>query len=267
MTEPNVEIEAPTFEEAVRDAADRLGVEPSALGLNVIDPGRSAASGGGYRPVRLQAWIRPPNAPPDGAHRGAGRAARSYDEAPRRGGADRPARRAESYGPPPPPLDPSLITSAHVEQVRGFVAGIAERLPFPARVTAEKTNHGIRVAIDAGEHDPLLIGPEGATLEAMQHLVSRMMRSHAHNEGVPRLEVDAGGFRDQRNEELREMARALIEQVRRTGEDATSDPLPPSERRIVHLEVAEAPGMTSLSVGSQVEKRVIVRRADGAQGA
>jgi spoIIIJ-associated protein len=267
MNEPTVEIEAPTFEEAVRDAAGRLGVEPGALGLNVIDPGRSAASEGGYRPVKLQAWVRSPSAPPDGAHPGTGRAARAYDDEPRRGyGPARPARHAESYGPPPPPLDPSLITAAHVQQARLFAAGIAETLPFPAQVEAERTTHGIRVTIAAGERDPLLIGPEGETLEAIQYLLSRMMRGRARSESAPRLEVDVAGFRDRKNEELRELARALIEQAQRTGEDAMSDLLPPSERRIVHLEVAQVPGMASLSVGSSVEKRVIVRRADPGEG-
>src|SRR5262245_16969582 len=261
MNEQGVEIEAPTFEEAVRDAAHRLGVDPAALGLDVLDPGRSAASSGGYRPVKLRAWIRPPSTPPDGARPGAGRGPRTGGDEHRRGPA-RHARPTESYGPPPPPLDPALITPEHVERARQFTAGIMDGLGSSATVAAERTTHGIRVSIDAGDRDPLLIGPEGQTLAAIQYLVSRMMRSRSPDEGVPRLEADVAGYRDRRNEELRELARELIEQARRTGEEALSDPLPPSERRILHLEVAETPGMTSLSIGAHVEKRVVVRLAE-----
>jgi spoIIIJ-associated protein len=266
MNEQGVEIEAPTFEEAVRAAAARLGVESTALGLDVLDPGRSAASSGGYRPVKLRAWVRSPSEPPDGAHPGTGRASRPSGGE-RRHGPDRPVRHAESYGPPPPPLDPARITPEHIEQARAFAAGMVESMGFPANVSGERTKHGIRVAIAAGERDPLLIGSEGQTLTAIQYLVSRMMRSRSLDEGVPRLEVDVAGYRDRRNEELRELARELIEQARRTGEEALSEPLPPSERRIVHLEVAEAPGMTSLSIGAHVEKRVVVRRADAGDDA
>ena len=270
--EPTVDGEGPSFGEAVRDAADQLGLEPDELSIEILDPGRSADSSAGYRPVKIRARRRPPQAPPDGAGsvRREGRPTRSYERdrserGPRhrreREGSLRPE--SSSYGPPPPPMDPSKITPEIVAMVRELSAGIVESMEFPARVDAEKTSHGIRVAIDAGENDQFLIGKDGETLAAFQHLLGRMVRARMPEESPPRVEVDVAGYRDRQINKLRETARELMDEVRRTGEEVTTEPLPASERRIVHLEVAENPGMETVTVGDGYYKRVVVRRATG----
>jgi spoIIIJ-associated protein len=158
-------------------------------------------------------------------------------------------------------MDPAKITPALVEDVRTLAAGMLEHMEFPGKVDAERTSHGIRVAIDAGERDQFLVGRDGETLAALQHLLGRMMRAKMRDEAPPRIEVDVAGFRDRQIERLRELARELMEEARQSGEEVTTEPLPASERRIVHLEVAESPGMETVTVGDGYYKRVIVRRA------
>jgi len=160
-------------------------------------------------------------------------------------------------------MDPAKITPEIVDMVRELSAGIVENMEFPATVDAEKTSHGIRIAIDAGENDQYLIGKDGETIAALQHLLGRMVRARMPEESPPRVEVDVAGFRDRQITKLREMARELMDEVRRTGEEMTTDPLPASERRIVHLEVAEHEGMETVTVGDGYYKRVVVRRATG----
>ena len=65
--ETAVEAEAPTFGEAVNDAAVRLGVKTEDLSIEILDPGRSENSAGGFRAVRIRARRRAPDTPPDGA--------------------------------------------------------------------------------------------------------------------------------------------------------------------------------------------------------
>jgi spoIIIJ-associated protein len=263
--EPTVDAEAPTFGEAVRDAADQLGLEPGDLAIEIVDPGRSAESSGGFRPVKIRARRRPPDTTPDGV-----RAAGAGPGMARRFDRGRPGRRegpyraeATAYGPPPPPMDPSKITPEIVQMVHDLSAGILESMAFEAKVDAAKTSHGIRVAIDAGENDQYLIGKDGETLAAFQHLLGRMIRARMPEESPPRVEVDVAGFRDRQIDKLRELARDLMEEVRQTGEEVTTEPLPASERRIVHLEVAEAEGMETVTVGDGYYKRVVIRRATG----
>jgi len=257
----SIHIEAASYGDAVSQAADQLGVSPKDLGVEVLDPGRSANSLGGFRPVKLKAWRRDPTAPPDGAGRIPASAVRRQSSAV--GEMNRGGRRgapAESYGPPPPPLDPARITPELVESVRSIAEGIVEQMGFSPTVKAEKTRDGVRVAVDAGERDQFLIGRDGETLAALQHLVARMLRARAPEDAIPRVEVDVAGDRERRVESLRELARELIEEVRETGHEAATEPLSAIERRVVHLEVAEAEAFTSTSIGDGLFKRVIIRR-------
>jgi len=270
---PGLLIEADDFNMAVADAAGRLGVKPADLGIQVIDPGRSAASAAGFRPVRIRAWKRDASEAPDGARPGGpasrqgGRGPRDEWSGPR--GPRRSFERGEprAYGPPPPPMDPALITPELVEQARSLCEGLVRSMGFEATASGSKTKHGIRVGIDAGANDQYLIGPDGETLSAIQYMVARMVRARLREDSMPRIEVDAAGFRDRRNEELRELARGLMDEVRRTGEEALTDPLPASERRIVHLEVAETPGMATETIGEGEYKRIIVRQGAPEGGA
>lgn len=264
--ETAVEAEAPTFGEAVYDAAVRLGVKTEDLAIEILDPGRSADSSGGFRPVRIRARRRAPDAPPDGAGtapRGTGRRSGGYERGDRYA---RPRERREpaSYGPPPPPMDPARITPEIVATVRDLAKGILDAMGFRATIEAGKTQHGIRIGIDAGENDQYLIGKDGETLAAFQHLLGRMIRAKMPDESPPRIEVDAAGYRDRQIERLRELARELMDEARATGAEVTTEPLPASERRIVHLEVAEVPGMETVTIGDGYYKRVVVRQTTGA---
>lgn len=271
MSEGNgIQTEGETFQDAIAAASAQLGLRSTELGIEIIDPGASAESSTGYRPVRIRAWQRDPDASPDGLRKPAPgaprRASSSYDD---RGGRDRGSRRPApvSYGPPPPPMDPEKITPELVADVRDLAEGILEHMEFPATVDAEKTRHGIRVAVNAGERDQFLIGPDGETLAALQHLLGRMIRAKMPEEAPPRLEVDVAGYRDRQIEALREMARELIETAKSSDDEVTTEPLPASERRIVHLEVAEVPGMETVTIGDGHYKRVVIRRGSASNAA
>src|SRR5262245_32811629 len=268
--EPRQEIhtEGETFQDAVAAASAQLGLKSTELAIEIIDPGAGASSSTGFRPVRIRAWRRDPDASADGLKKPAPGAPRrsspsgSYDDGGRRahhGGPRRPA--PVNYGPPPPPMDPEKITPELVESVRSMADGIVKHMEFPATVSAEKTRHGIRVAVTAGDWDQFLIGPEGETLAALQHLLGRMVRARMPDEAPPRLEVDVAGYRDRQIEALREVARDLIQAAKQSGDEVTTEPLPASERRIVHLEVAEVPGMETVTIGDGHYKRVVIRRA------
>src|SRR5258705_7289952 len=106
--EPSEDIhtEGETFQDAVAAASAQLGLKSTELAIEIIDPGASAESSTGFRPVRIRAWRRDPDASADGLKKpGPGAPRRSigaYDDGGRRshhGAARRPA--PVSYGPPP----------------------------------------------------------------------------------------------------------------------------------------------------------------------
>jgi len=262
MTEESIDIEAASYPEAIAEACSRLNLSPGDLAIDIVDPGSSESSRLGYRPVKLKVRRRDPQAAPDGAGRAPARH-RTADSDYARGHRDASHRaRPRDSGPPPPPLDPALVTPEMVTMVGDLVGGLVEAMQFTgATVEASKSSHGIRVGVNAGEFDDYLVGPDGETLAALQHLLTRMVRSKMRGSPVPRLEVDVAGYRDRQIEALRQMARDLMEEVLGGAPEATTDPLPASERRIVHLEVAESSECETVTVGDGFYKRVIIRRA------
>jgi spoIIIJ-associated protein len=257
-----VVVEASRFEEAIAEAAARLGISASELRIHVIDPGRSETAEGGFRPVRIRAWKRGSREAPDGARPGAAADRGAGDDESPRSRRSMERREPRFYGPPPPPMDPDRITPELVEQTRALCEGLVRSMGFEARAVGSKTKHGIRIDVDADEQNQYLIGRDGEALGSIQYLVARMLRANLREDSMPRIEVDVAGFRESRNEELREIAHVLMEEARRTGGEAVSEPLPAAERRVVHLEVAEAPGLTTVTIGEGEYKRVVVRTGE-----
>ena len=115
---------------------------------------------------------------------------------------------------------------------------------------------GSRAAVSiVGAELSRLVGPDGATLEALQELT----RLAVHREtGVrSRLMLDVGGYRARRRDELGELGRSTARQVRESGEPVLLAPMTPFERKVVHDAVAAA-GLSSESEGVEPRRFVVV---------
>jgi len=101
-----------------------------------------------------------------------------------------------------------------------------------------------------------LIGPDGATLEALQELTRLAV---AQSTGVrSRLMLDIGGFRAKRRADLTSLASAAAERVAQSRQPERLAPMNPFERKVVHDVVAAAPGVRSESEGEEPNRRVVV---------
>ena len=136
-----------------------------------------------------------------------------------------------------------------VEFLRRFVAALG----IDTAIEVEQTADGSRINL-TGEQAELLLRHRGEPLKALQHVVE-MAYGRAHDEGR-RVFVDALSYRKGKDIELQQMAKFLAEKVRQTGQDQQLGPLNPYERRLVHLAVAEVPGVTSESIGDAFSKTV-----------
>ncbi len=120
----------------------------------------------------------------------------------------------------------------------------------------------VQVTFRTGESDGLLIGRKGETLQAMQHILTRIA-GRRFDGRTPEITVDVAGYRERRAEQLRQLALTLAKRVERTGRRAMTEPLPAGERRIVHRLVAELPDVQSHTAGQGSQKRVILTPARG----
>src|SRR5437773_5314301 len=136
-----------------------------------------------------------------------------------------------------------------------FLGRVIAALGIDARVAVEDTADGPRLNL-TGDEAELLVRHRGEPLKALQHIVdSSYGRSM---EGDKRVFVDALEYRKGKDIELRQMAKFLAEKAKQSGTDQQLGPLNPYERRIVHLAVAEIPGVSTESAGAAFSKTVLI---------
>ena len=136
-----------------------------------------------------------------------------------------------------------------------FLSRVIAALGIDAKVAVEDTADGPRLNL-TGDEAELLVRHRGEPLKALQHIVdSSYGRSM---EGDKRVFVDALEYRKGKDIEMRNMAKFLAGKVKESGMDQQMGPLNPYERRIVHMAVAEVPGVTTESVGDAFSKTVLI---------
>jgi spoIIIJ-associated protein len=107
-----------------------------------------------------------------------------------------------------------------------------------------------------GDDLSLLIGPKGATLAALQTITRLIVAKNLSN-GVNLL-VDVEGYRQRRETQLRGLARRIAEQVVQRGRAMSLEPMPASERRLIHLELRDHPQVRTESVGEGDRRKVTI---------
>lgn len=140
-------------------------------------------------------------------------------------------------------------TLAIVDFLTRVTAAFGIRTP----VDVEQSADGPRVNL-SGEEAELLVRHRGEPIKALQHIVDMAYGRTLADE--KRVFIDALAYRQGKDVELRQMAKLLAEKARQSGIDQQLGPLNPYERRIVHMAVAEVPGVTTESVGDAFSKTV-----------
>lgn len=108
-----------------------------------------------------------------------------------------------------------------------------------------------------GDDAGLLIGRRGDTLKALQFLVKYLV-SQKLDANVNIL-VDVEGYQDRRYQSLMSMARRVAQRVADSGRPITLEPMPPNERRIVHIALADHHRVTTESTGTGSSRQVVVQ--------
>jgi spoIIIJ-associated protein len=108
-----------------------------------------------------------------------------------------------------------------------------------------------------GDDLGILIGRRGQTLAALQYVL-RLIVGHKTETWVPII-VDAEGYKERRYEALKALALRMADHVKTRGSPFTLEPMPPYERRIVHLALADNPAVYTESIGEGESRKVVIR--------
>jgi spoIIIJ-associated protein len=141
-----------------------------------------------------------------------------------------------------------------------FVKQVTSAMGLTLEAALEETPDHLRVNL-TGDGADVLLRRKGEALDALQVIVNTAFRRDAR--GDRHYLIDALGFRRDKDEELRQMARFLMDKAKTTGTPQEIGPLNPYARRLVHLTVAEDPAMSSESIGDAFLKTVVISRQHG----
>jgi spoIIIJ-associated protein len=210
-------------------------------------------------PAEDRQQVPPKTATPRGETAASGRGPRAQEPLPS-GGPTSPKDGLAGAGE-----DKSAVA---VLQGKDILQGLVDRMNLRAHVevvpqSEAEAEEGDRVQVlnVVGEDLGVLIGRQNEVLSALE-LITRLMvnqRVHTRSDFV----VDVNGYRAKRAESLRKLALRMADQAVESGRTAALEPMPPAERRIIHLALRDHPKVTTQSVGEGDRRKVtIVPRRD-----
>ncbi len=241
-----VEGSGKTVDEAIESALAELGATREEVEFEVLDEGRHGVLGVGGAPVKVRVW-RAGEAPDDGATAPAAEGAAAEGETKGEGTA------AEGDEPEEDEAEFAAQMLDKLMALMGIEADVSIR-------DAETPGDGLGMAIAVldveGEDLGILIGRRGETLSSLQYLLNLMVSQQLGEQLF--FTVDVEGYRQRRERTLNAIARRTADQVKRTKRPVTLDPMPPNERRIIHLVLSEDRYVSTSSIGEGEGRKVCV---------
>jgi spoIIIJ-associated protein len=144
------------------------------------------------------------------------------------------------------------------EQLRELLEALIEAFGVDADVVMTVTDDELRGAVE-GPQAEALVGPDGAVIEAVQHLAQRIV---LRGIGGVRVVVDAAGYRGRREDVLRAEADRVADQALGEGREIALRAMPAAERRFLHEYLRERGDVTTHSEGDEPRRRLVIAPPD-----
>ena len=169
------------------------------------------------------------------------------------------AERAERPAPQPKPIV-DLGEECHdekSEQIRAFLKGLLEHMDSNAEVKVYESEKGRYKVFLEGDKLGALIGRRGETLDAIQQLTNYSI-NRGSEKNRARVQVDAENYREKREQSLERLAEKVAGKVTKYRRNVTLEPMNAYERHVIHTALQDTPGVTTFSIGTEPNRRVVV---------
>ena len=167
---------------------------------------------------------------------------------------ERPERKDEPQPVPARELGEE-VDDEKAQAIKKFLTGLLEHMEADAAIKVYQPESGRYKVILEGEHMGALIGRRGETLDAIQQLTSYAVNRNGNR---VRIQLDAEGYREKREQSLRHLARKVAGKVVRYHRSVTLEPMNAYERHVIHIALQDVPNVTTYSTGVDPNRRVIV---------
>jgi spoIIIJ-associated protein len=140
-----------------------------------------------------------------------------------------------------------------------FVNGLVEAMGLTGTVTSTVLDDDDVVEVEVeGDELGLLVGPKGATLQALEELTRAAVNREAGGQAA-RIRVDVAGYKAKRRVALSAFTRKIVDEVLESGEARALEPMGSADRKTVHDTVNEIEGVETTSEGEDPRRYVVIR--------
>jgi spoIIIJ-associated protein len=240
----SIEVEGKTPEEAIEKALEVLDAPREKVKVEVLDEGTKGLFGMiGSKLAKVKATLldldddsEPKPAP-------------SEEFVPR--------STVSATKPPRPITDEPQKTSKKDVPAKEVLEKLLRHMGFDATVQQKKAGEKAILSIEAGEESSILIGKRGRNLNALQYIVNRICGKM--DEGARPVTIDIEGYRQRRKDSLESMARRLASKAKSSRREMETEPLPASDRRLIHMALKDDKGVQTQSSGDGPYKNVVIK--------
>lgn len=264
MENDSVQVSAATVEEAIEKGLAHLGLTRDRVTVQVVDHGSRGLLGLGARDavvrlIPIEAQKTEPEAPPSTEPTRAPEPPATSERA-RAEAASAPVQ-ARPAPAPRDTVDVEWTPDQVAETARQTLAELLGKMGVEAQVRIRQPegedSESAPLTLDIeGDGLDILIGNQGRVLNSLQY-ITRLIVSREVERWV-NLVVDVDHYKQRRAKSLQELANRIAERVARTQQPVALEPMPPNERRAIHIALRDHPSVTTQSVGKGDNRKVTI---------
>ena len=279
-----IDVTGKTEEEAISKALAQLGMDRDDVSVEILERAKSGFLGMGAKPARVRVTYGPDEAPmeevavpvkpavvekpekkeepqPKPQQPKQPRPQQSRPQQPKQAKQAKPQPKREEKAAPveksaAPAVDLPECTDDNAVRITAFLTGLLEHMDSPAAVKVYEEEKGRYKVILEGQKLGALIGRRGETLDAIQQLTNYAVNSGS--EKRIRVHVDAENYRARREASLESLAMKVAGKVKKYRRSVTLEAMNAYERHVIHAALQDVKGVTTYSVGTEPNRRVVV---------
>ena len=267
-----IDVTGKTEEEAISSALAQLGMDRDDVSVEILERAKSGFLGMGAKPARVRVTYGPDEAPMEEITAPVKPAVTEKKEEPRKEQPKpqqpkkeqpkakpqpkREEKQPEAAAPEMPAQELPECRDDNALRIAAFLTGLLEHMDSPAAVKVYEEEKGRYKVILEGQKLGALIGRRGETLDAIQQLTN-----YAVNSGKDkriRVHVDAENYRARREASLESLAMKVAAKVKKYRRSVTLEAMNAYERHVIHAALQDVKGVTTYSVGTEPNRRVVV---------
>ena len=273
-----IDVTGKTTEEAIANALAQLGMSRDDVSVEILAQAKSGFLGLGASPAKVRVTYGPDEATMDDVvlptfekpvkkEPAPKKAAQPQKSEPKKPAEKKPeakkqepkkAEPAEKGDSAPVKAEENLplCEDKNAQRITAFLTGLLQHLESDAQVKVYEVEKGRYKVILDGDKLGQLIGRRGETLDAIQQLTNYAINDKG--EKRVRIQVDAENYRAKREASLESLAAKVAGKVTRYRRSVTLEPMNAYERHVIHAALQDTAGVTTYSIGTEPNRRVVV---------